>query len=459
MRVTVGATIRIEQPSAEIERWRKDHLILPNPDYAKKIAMGFWVGETEETLSLYERHGNVLELPFGTIRQILPFCEKVEASFRPPTKVDYGGQPVPLYDYQEEAVEMLWKCKYGILQSAAGSGKTQMGIALVKKWGVTALWLTHTADLLKQSMDRAKLYMDPSVMGVITGGKVEIGSGITFATVQTMSKLDLTKYRDMWDVVICDECHHCVGGPTKVTMYYRVLDSLRARHKYGLSATVHRSDGLVPALHALLGETVWKVPDEAVKDRIMKAQVMPVGTGTPPSEECLRPDGTLDFTGLINYLTEDEDRNALIRDCILKEKGRSCLILSDRIDHLTDLMNGLPPDMREDAVMVTGKMTSKTGKAEREAALDRMRSGEKKYLFASYALAKEGLDIPQLERLFMATPVKDEAVVIQAVGRVCRTNPGKETPLVYDFVDNIRYCQRAYKQRCRHYRKIDATVL
>jgi len=307
-------------------------------------------------------------------------------------------------------------------------------------------------------MERARLYMDPKTFGVITAGKVNIGSGITFATVQTMSKLDLARYKDLWDVVIVDECHHSVGAPTKLTMYYKVLNNLRARHKYGLSATVHRADGLIPALYALLGPVMWKVPDEAVAERVMKAEIKPIQTGVGLSEECLKPDGTLNYTGMITYLSGCEERNDIILDCLEEEEGRSCLILSDRIDHLDTLFRALPPQMRHDAVMITGKMTSKAGKAEREAALDQMRSGEKKYLFASYALAKEGLDIPNLERLFMATPVKDEAVVIQAVGRVSRTSPGKDTPMVYDFIDNIRYCQRAYRERTRHYRKIGAVM-
>ena len=772
MRVTVGETVRVEQPSQEIRNWANKTLILPNPDYDKKAAMGFWTGNTPQTLTLFEKLGDTWEFPFGTLRSILRFCGKADSRFKPPKPVEYGGIPVPLYDYQEDAVEAMVRAKFGILQSAAGSGKTQMGIALVKRWGVTALWLTHTQDLLRQSMDRAGLYMDPKTFGTITAGKVNIGTGITFATVQTMSKLDLARYRDLWDVVIVDECfpgytpietkngpkpigeahegdlvltvgedgktvfrpvthvfrrkphslmtiglenglsltcttnhpiltqrgyvkageinrtdrvcvlwesirsddseqdatglhkarrtiatllermrksrrvkasdldagaqetvvrslggdkskvrfgenessqsdgqrrcqgeslrkierdetqtsgagrkrqrghrttadsekrvgangngacdgvhrcdasakrrlsdalqnrhrhsgrddrrrggrrfshepegsggrqeegrlldwvgveslqvfkpcrdgefgslcpdgyvynleveenhnyfanginvhncHHASGSPTTVTMYYKVLNNLRARHKYGLSATVHRADGLVPATHALLGETMWKVPDEAVANRVMKAEVKPVYTGTPLSDECLRADGTLDFPGMITYLTEDEERNNLILEAIEEEEGHSCLILSDRIDHLDRLYCGLPPGMRQKAVMVTGKMVSKAGKAEREAALDQMRSGEKRYLFASYALAKEGLDIPQLDRLFMATPVKDEAVVIQAVGRVCRTAEGKDTPLVYDFVDNIRYCQRAYRERTRHYRKIGAKVI
>ena len=88
-----------------------------------------------------------------------------------------------------------------------------------------------------------------------------------------------------------------------------------------------------------------------------------------------------------------------------------------------------------------------------------MRTGKKKYLFATYSLAKEGLDVPCIDRLFLASPVKYSGVVTQAVGRVRRTFPGKETPVVYDFVDKeIGYCIRAYKERCRSYRKMGAEI-
>ena len=77
----------------------------------------------------------------------------------------------------------------------------------MKRFGVRALWLTHTLDLLNQSKARAEQYMSKSLLGTITGGKVNIGAGITFATIQTMCKLDLAQYKDFWDVIIVDECH------------------------------------------------------------------------------------------------------------------------------------------------------------------------------------------------------------------------------------------------------------
>jgi superfamily II DNA or RNA helicase len=459
MNVIVSNTLTITDYPEEVLQWCRKNLIIPNPEYAKKARMHLWLGNTPAKLSLFEQRGKELVLPFGTLRRFPEFAPKdteYAPRFAEAPLVAYGGKEVPLYPYQEEAVESVYKAKYGILQSPAGSGKTQMGIALVKKFGRRALWLTHTLDLLNQSKSRAEMYLDNSLIGTITEGKVNIGEGITFATIQTMCKLDMSRYKDLWDIVIVDECHRCTGTPTAMTQFYKVLNALSARHKIGLSATVHRSDGMIAATYALLGEIIYTVPEEAVGDKIMKVGICPVGTGVGMSRECMNTDGTLNYQKLISYLCDNRDRLHFVASWIVSESEHSCLILSDRLEHLENLMNCLPAKMRADAVMVSGKMTSKKGKAEREQAIKDMRTGRKKYLFATYSLCKEGLDIPRLDRLFMTTPVKDYAVVVQSIGRIARTFEGKDEPIVYDFVDNIGYLMRAYKQRCRHYKKAGA---
>lgn len=456
MRVTVSNNVKITNPSPELITWCQNNLKLANPDYAKKVRMGFWVGNTPKDLYLYEIHGGELVIPYGCLKPIAPLLSNalVESDFKPSVNVDYGDH-IPLYPYQEKAVEQARNGLYGILQSKAGSGKTQMGIALVKQFGKRALWLTHTKDLLNQSKERAERYMDSNLIGTVTEGKVNIGQGITFATIQTMCKLDLTQYKDYWDVIIVDECHRVCGSPTQLSMFSKVLNSLSARHKYGLSATVHRADGMIKATFALLGEVVYTVPDEAVADKVMQVGIKPVGTGVGISRACLNTDGTLNYAKMINYLCENEERTNLIANCIFKECRHSCLILSDRLEHLSNIIDALPFPLQEYAVMISGKMTSKKGKVEREQALEDMRTGEKKYLFATYSLAKEGLDIPCLERLFMATPQKDYAVITQSIGRIARTHEGKADPICYDFVDNIGYLQKSFKKRCATYKKND----
>lgn len=459
MLTEIGSTIKITDPSQEIMDWCKSNLVLVNPDYQKKVRMHLWVGDTPKQLFLYSMNGNDLILPFGCLRSILPLLEgDWKKLYRKPVKVDFGGK-VPLYEYQEEAVAAMLINHYGILQSPAGSGKTQMGIALAATLGVKTLWLTHTKDLLNQSKARAAQYINPDLLGTITEGKVDIGQSMTFATIQTMCKVDLEQYRDEWDCVIVDECHRVSGTPTAVTQFSKVLNILRARHKYGLSATVHRADGLIKATYAMIGEVVWTVPDEAVKSRVMAVHVHPKGTGVGMSASFLNSDGTVNYARLITYLTELEARNKFILEDLKENRDHYNLVLSERVGHLKELYSMLPPALKAQAAVIDGSMTSKAKKAEREQAIEDMRTGRKRYLFATYALAKEGLDIPRLDRLFLTTPQKDYAVIVQSVGRVARTFKDKQQPIVYDYVDNIRSLLKSYKQRCTSYRKCGCKII
>ena len=461
MNTKVSNRIYIEDPTDEVVEWAKENLKFPNPEYEKKQRMGFWTGRTPKELRLYEWNGGTLVLPFGVCREIMPLLKgtRVWCDFRQDNVISYGGASVPLYDYQKEACAAMAEAKYGILQSTTGSGKTQMGIALIKMHRRRALWLCHTADLLNQSRDRALQYMNPEMIGTITEGKVNVGAGVTFATVQTMANLELQQYRDYWDVVIVDECHRVSSSATSFTRYEKVLNHLAARHKYGLTATPERSDGLIKATFALIGRVMHVVPDAAIADRVMGVKIRKVETGIEIDEEtCLNDDGTINYTKLIEYLTTNPERNREIARKIMEEKGHSCLILSDRLAQLEAIRNLLPYEMQEDSAFINGQMQSKKAKAEREQAIEDMRTGKKKYLFASYSLAKEGLDVPCLDRLFLASPCKYSAVITQAVGRIRRTANGKETPIVFDFVDDIGYCQGAFKKRCTSYRKMGAEI-
>ena len=456
MKVTISNEITITEPTQEIMDWCKRELVLPNPDYEKKERMGLWTGNTPRTLSLYKVNGNSVILPIGALKHIMPILntymyeKSLKLANNVPVKYD---AEVNLDDYQQIAVEQMLKAGYGILQSPAGSGKTQMGIALAVKLGKKCLWLTHTQDLLKQSYDRARKYMDKSLLGTITAGKVNIGSGITFSTVQTLAKQDLTQYKYMWDVVIVDECHRVAGTPTSMTQFSKVISNLACEHKYGLSATVHRADGMIKCCYMLLGDIKYIVPDEAVKDRCMQVQIKIIDTGIDIPISALDTDGTINYTKLISALANKQVRNDDILMHILSEPEHYHLILSDRLDQLYYLYSRLPNPIKEFASVIDGKMTSKKDKAEREQAIEDMRAGKKHFLFASYKLAKEGLDIPRLDRLHLATPQKDYAIIVQSVGRIARKFEGKEQPICYDYVDNFKMAENMYKARCRHYRK------
>ena len=455
MVVEIGSEIRIKNASKELNVWAQENLIIPNPQYRERERRGLWVGNTPKYLWLYRVDGSDLIVPTGVGKQVHQFLsdrDQISVQLADNGILSYEGS-VPLYDYQKVAVEAMRRTSCGILQSPCGSGKTQMGIALAAVLKRKVLWVTHTQDLLTQSLARAEQYFPTETLGTSTDGKVRLGSHMTFATVQTLSKLDLTRYRDAWDVVIVDECHRLAGSPTQVTMFYKVMNNLAARYKYGLSATVHRSDGMIKSTFAVLGPVVYQVPDEAVADKTMKVRICRRDTGIAINRSCLDTDGTLVYNELLSYLGGSRERNELIVRDLISQNGHSCLVLASRLEQLRNIRGMLSDELREVSAMIDGSMTSKRGKGEREAAIEDMRTGRKRILFASFGLAKEGLDIPRLDRLYLVSPQKDYAVVTQSIGRIARKADGKTDAVCYDYVDDIQFCENQFKRRKTHYRK------
>ena len=183
-----------------------------------------------------------------------------------------------------------------------GSGKTQTMLELISEIGNKTLWLTHTKDLLTQSKKRAidNLNLKSHQIGTITEGKVSIGTHITFATVQTMSKLDLRKYESEWNTIVVDEAHHCIGSPTKVMMFYKVLTALNARYKFGLTATPTRNDGLEDSMFALIGDIIHETPQSEVKTCPISVFVKETGFEIKNKREYTDVDGTIIYNKLID---------------------------------------------------------------------------------------------------------------------------------------------------------------
>ena len=70
-------------------------------------------------------------------------------------------------------------------------------------------------------------------------------------------------------------------------------------------------------------------------------------------------------------------------------------------------------------------------------------------------MCAEGLDIPRLDTILLATPRSN---VEQSVGRILRLHPDKATPRVLDVVDDFSVFQGMAYQRQRLYRKHDFVI-
>lgn len=454
----INNRIRVMDPTDEMYRWAHVNLVLDNPDYYKRLRMNKWLGNTPEYIYLYETVGSELWLPFGTItdfyRQFHDQCT-FQIAIAEKRKVRYESN-IELYDYQAEAVEVALGKKNGVIVMPCGSGKTQTALEIVSRIGGRCLWLTHTYDLLNQSMSRAKSVLITSAKyGKITAGKVDIGEGITFATVQTLSKLDLSQYKSTWDVIIVDECQHCCGSPTKVTQFYKVVNSLSSRYKFGLTATPKRADGLERAMFALLGNVICRITKDQVESTTCPVKVEFIETGyIPDYNAVLLGDGTIDYSRLVDDLTHDRERMELVGDKVEEcAKDGATLVLANRVEYLKTLREYVDTVR---SVCLSGAGNSKAAKAERKEALRKLNCGELDCVFATYALAREGLDIPNLRYVVFTTPEKDPTTIEQSTGRVGRKADGKEYGTVVDFVDNFGMYKGWAKKRAGYYKKLDA---
>lgn len=459
MKIKLSNKLYITDAPMWLYKWCYNNLVLPNPDFYKKEKLGKWTGNTPREIFLYEKVGDTLALPFGIwnrhfYEMVKPETEKIESDIKPFKAIEYKSGTT-LYPYQEKAVKEALTKRNGIIVMPCGAGKTQTAIELIARLGGRALWLTHTGDLLNQSYNRAKdcLDVDKDTYGKITEGKVNVGTGITFATVQTMSKIDLTPYKYEWDVIVVDECHKAIGSPTKVMQFYKVVSSLACRYKIGLTATPERSDGLHKSMLALLGNIIITIPKEAVADTTCPVKVRYIDTGYAPSEDAFDTDGTMDYISLVDDLTHDEARFECVFDAI---KGlKSCLVLANRVEYLERLTKAYN-EAGGNAICLSTLGTSKKAKEIRKKSLKQLNAGELDCIFATYQLACEGLDVPSLKYVVLATPEKDERIVTQAVGRVGRKAEGKAYGTVIDVKDDT--LEGWASLRKRYYKKLEYDI-
>lgn len=457
MKIIVDNILRIIDAEPIIEKYCKSNLEIDNPQYAQNERLGFPTYNIPRRLYWYEKHGNDYILPFGCFKDIYKLYPIKEDYLLKclNSNIIYYKSNIKLFDYQEKAKNEALKSKNGVIVMPAGSGKTQTALQLISELGLKTLWITHTYDLLNQSFDRSKSNLESVGLGKIAAGKIDIGTHITFATVQTLVKLDLSQFKNEWDCIVVDEGHRICGTPAQLGMFYKVINALSCRYKYALTATPFRNiKGTEKALFSLIGPIICEVPKEVVSERTIKAEIQPIYTDFKIPRDAKKTDGTIDYSKLTTFLSEDEDRNEIILDILKECKNNYTLVLGDRLTQLSYLQEKIGY-----GVKIDGTMTSKKKKAQREQYIQDMRDGKENLLFATYGLAKEGLDIPRLDRLILASPHRDKATIIQSVGRVERKFEGKKTPLVYDIVDDTQFHNNMFKSRKTIYRKNGNRIL
>ena len=154
-------------------------------------------------------------------------------------------------------------------------------------------------------------------------------------------------------------------------------------------------------------------------------------------------------------LVEDDQRNDQIRDDIdaALEAGRTCLVLTQRVDHIDLLVARLVALGHEPLVLRGG--LGKKARAAVAAAMDRHRSGDGIVVVATGSYLGEGFDWPALDTLFLAFPIAFKGRVVQYVGRLLRADDGKHRVELHDYVDSgIPVLARMHTKRLPAYKTL-----
>lgn len=340
---------------------------------------------------------------------------------------------------QQEAINVLVRVlqseapvgadfRHAVLDADCGLGKTVMAAEAGLRVGRSMVVLVHKDFLAQQWVEAfhgndewGGLWPEAKI-GHIQRDRCDSGEDFD-VVIASIASLLVREYDprvfSTFGTLIGDEVHRYGAG-----QWQKGLRLFPARRRVGLTATWWRYDGMLPVIQHHIGDPTHEMRREGADDA--RVHFVKVSTYLERKAYMNPWDGKLNRSKLVSALANDEGRNRYIAGLIDKAlgAGRKCIVLSERRAQLDTLEHTLI------SKGWVGKCGYYVGGQSQEA-LDA--AAEKQCVLATYQMAKEGLDIPKLDTLFIATPIAD---VVQSVGRIMRSHREKKEPVVVDFVDS-----------------------
>lgn len=323
---------------------------------------------------------------------------------------------------------------------ATGGGKTRIANDWIwehaRPQKLRVLWVTKdwmllrqaAADLCRRQRGAAKKLGYCGATGArMLGALAErVSADVVYTTIHTWrARKDTSFRRAEFDAVIIDESHWGEGKRAYRDLHQRYRD--RAVF-IGLTATPRAGTGFV-----LVGEA-YDYPRLASDGWLARAiWDEPVRTQIAWSPGRSTSHGDFDRASL-GELARSTRRNALIVKTYIKGRhqyGKTLMFACD-VEHATKLATLL----KAKGVSAT-ELHSKMRFDEQRAAVERFRSGKLRVL-VNVAMMTHGVDIPDIETVFLARPTASPTLCAQMVGRAVRKTPTKEHFRLVDFVDNLR---------------------
>ena len=331
----------------------------------------------------------------------------------------------------------------GIISIRCGGGKTVLALHIISVLKKKTVVVVHKDFLMTQWRDRILEFLPDARIGKIQQNTVDIeDKDIVLAMVQSLSMKEYDEDTfNSFGLAVFDECHH-LGAE----VFSKSMRKVASKYMLGLSATPKRKDGLSKVFEWFMGDIVYlqkKKNEDYAEVQLIEYKFSDEKYNKVEvnfrKEPCMPK--------MINNICEYYPRTELIVSLVRKyfEEKRSILILSDRRGHLNQL-----------AEMIN-KFTP-TGFYVGGMKPDELReSQEKEIILATFSMASEGMDIPKLNTVFLASPKSD---VEQSVGRVFRQKAcdRKFHPLIIDIQDNFSSFQKQGEKRITFYHKSNFTL-
>ena len=314
------------------------------------------------------------------------------------------------YDLRPSQEEVYQKVEDNCIINAWVSwGKTFTALAIAAKLKQKTLVVVHTIALRSQwEKEVEKVFgIKPSIVG---SGKFNIDGPITIGNVQTLTRR-VPDIAGEFGTIILDEMHH-VSSPT----FSKIIDKCRARYKIGLSGTIERKDGKHVVFRDYFSPLVYFPP----KENYMTPQVDRIY-----SEIRFLDGGSIPWAKKINELAYNDEYQhtiAMIASAYAA-KGHKVLVVADRVEFLKNCakLSG------ENAIVITGEVPHE----ERPPMMERINS-DKDILYGTQSIFSEGISLDALSCLVLGTPVNNEPLLTQLIGRIIRVKEGKKTPTIVD---------------------------
>ena len=348
----------------------------------------------------------LVSLPIGRTDLIPEHYEIIDKRVHKP--VDFPEFKFSLRESQQKVYDEIED--NAIINAWVSWGKTFTGLAIAGKLGQKTLVVTHTVPLRNQwAKEVEKVFgFKP---GIIGSGRFELDAPIVIGNTQTLYR-NVDKIRKEFGTVILDEMHH-VSSPT----FSKILDTNYCRYKIGLSGTIERKDGKHVVFRDYFGNTLFKPP----KENYMTPTIHLVA-----SEIRFMDGAKIPWANRVTKLANDEEYRHTIAmlAAAYAAKGHKVLVVSDRVSFLK-ACSELTGDK---SVCVTGDVSHE----DRETLVDEILYGDKNVLYGTQAIFSEGISVDTLSCLILATPVNNEPLLTQLVGRVIRKKEGKISPVIID---------------------------